>query len=60
MAEEERSDGLLVTLHIRQLEEVVQWLLSWGQQVQVLEPESLRNRLLEEAQAMVKIHQKEI
>lgn len=59
VAEEERNDGLLVTLHIRQIEEVVQWLLSWGRQVQVLEPESLRTRLLEEAQAMVKIHQKE-
>ncbi|MFN8439741.1 MAG: YafY family protein [Caldilineaceae bacterium] len=60
VAEEERADGLLVTLHIRQLEEVMQWLLSWGRQVRVLEPDSLRTRLLEEAQAMTKVHQKEI
>ena len=42
VAEEETADGLLVTLAVRQEEEVLQWLLGWGRHVQVREPESLR------------------
>ena len=53
VAEEETAEGLLVTLQIRQESELVQWLLGWGQRVRVLEPESLRQRLLEEAKGIV-------
>ncbi len=55
--EEETPQGLLVTLKIRQENEILQWLLSWGSHVRVLEPESLRQRLVEEAQAMLRNHQ---
>ncbi|HZR44818.1 MAG TPA: YafY family protein [Ktedonobacteraceae bacterium] len=58
VSEEDTPEGLLVTLRIRQENEVLQWLLSWGQRVRVLEPESLRQRLLEEAQGMLKNLQK--
>ncbi len=47
-------DGLLVTLKIRQESEILQWLLSWGAHVRVLEPDSLRERLAEEAKVMVR------
>jgi predicted DNA-binding transcriptional regulator YafY len=51
---EETPDGLYVTLTIREEREVIHWLLSWGSAVRVLEPDSLRTHLLEEAQAMVR------
>lgn len=56
VAEEEVEDGLLLTLRIRQESELVPWLLSWGQQVRVLEPASLRRRLYQEATAMLALH----
>ncbi|GAC1618632.1 MAG: YafY family protein [Ktedonobacteraceae bacterium] len=51
--EEETTEGLLVTLKVRQESEIVQWLLSWGQRVRVLEPASLRKRLTEEAEGIL-------
>jgi predicted DNA-binding transcriptional regulator YafY len=55
-SEEETPDGLLVTLKPHQESEVLQWLLSWGSHVRVLEPETLRRRITEEAQAMLRNH----
>jgi predicted DNA-binding transcriptional regulator YafY len=55
-SEEETPAGLLVTLKLHQESEVLQWLLSWGSHVRVLEPETLRRRLAEEAQAMLRNH----
>jgi predicted DNA-binding transcriptional regulator YafY len=52
VAEEETPDGLFVTLHVRQESEILQWLLGWGRHARVLEPESLRERIAEEADAM--------
>jgi predicted DNA-binding transcriptional regulator YafY len=49
--------GLLVTLHVRQMQEVLPWLLSWGSQVRVLEPEALRRKLAEEAAKMAQYYQ---
>lgn len=53
--QEQRADGLLVTLRVRDEQEVLQWLLSWGRHVRVLEPLSLRQRLLAEATAMLAV-----
>src|SRR5438876_6066254 len=55
-SEEETPDGLLVTLKPHQESEVLQWLLSWGSHVRVLEPETLRQRIIEEAQGMLRNH----
>ena len=54
---EETPQGLLVTLKPHQESEILQWLLSWGSHVRILEPASLRKRILEEAQAMLQNHQ---
>jgi predicted DNA-binding transcriptional regulator YafY len=51
---EEHQDGLHVVLRVRQLDELLQWVLGWGSAVIVLEPESFRNRIREEAQKMFK------
>jgi predicted DNA-binding transcriptional regulator YafY len=57
IAEEEDAAGLLVTLKVRQENEILQWLLSWGQHVQVLEPASLRQSIATEAKEMLRNHQ---
>jgi predicted DNA-binding transcriptional regulator YafY len=57
VAEEESAQGLLVTFQVRQESEILQWLLSWGRHVQVLEPESLKRTIAEEAAAMLRNHQ---
>jgi predicted DNA-binding transcriptional regulator YafY len=51
---EEHRDGLHVVLRVRQLDELLQWVLGWGAGVIVLEPESFRNRIREEAKKMLK------
>ncbi|MEO8395575.1 MAG: YafY family protein [Chloroflexota bacterium] len=48
-----QDDGLLVTLRLRREEEAVQWLLGWGAHVRVIEPLTLRDRLIAEAQRMI-------
>lgn len=53
---EETPQGLLVTLKPHQESEVLQWLLSWGRHVRVLEPETLHQRVIEEAQMMLQNH----
>jgi predicted DNA-binding transcriptional regulator YafY len=50
-------DGLLVTLAVRDLGEITQWLLSWGRHVRILEPDALRHLLAEEAAAMLRAHE---
>ncbi len=58
VGEEETADGLLVTCSVRRESEIHQWLLSWGRHVHVLEPDSLREWLAQEAQAMLRNFQK--
>ena len=56
VCEEETAEGLLVTLKVRQESEILQWLLSWGRHVRVLEPDLLREKMLEEARGMMENH----
>lgn len=56
VAEQQHKDGLLVTLHVRHERDVLQWLLSWGSHVCVLEPDSLRALLAHEAAQMLRNH----
>lgn len=53
VSEEEHAHGLLMTFKVRREDEMLQWLLSWGRHVRVLEPASLRQRLREEATALL-------
>lgn len=52
VAYDERPDGLRVTLHAREVRDVLPWLLSWGRAVVVEEPESLRQLIAAEAEAI--------
>lgn len=56
VAQEQHPEGLLVTLTVRQPSEVLNWLLSWGSHVRVLEPDSLREMVTREAEGMIKNH----
>ncbi|MEC0264731.1 YafY family protein [Paenibacillus anseongense] len=51
---EERKDGLIVNFLVRQPEELLSYILGWGGDVEVLEPESLRHRIREEAEKILK------
>ncbi len=53
VAEAERPDGLLITLNIQQPGDILQWLLGWGSHVRVLEPDFLREIVINEARGMV-------
>ncbi len=54
--EQETGQGLLVTLRVREESEALPWLLSWGAHVHVLQPDSIRRRLAEEAEGILKNH----
>ncbi|MEO7908953.1 MAG: YafY family protein [Roseiflexaceae bacterium] len=56
VAEQQHNDGLLVTLHVRHERDILQWLLGWGSHVRVLEPDSLRTLLTQEAKQMIENH----
>ncbi|HET8907789.1 MAG TPA: YafY family protein [Ktedonobacterales bacterium] len=56
VAQETTADGLLVTLHVRDTNDILQWLLGWGSHLRVLEPERLRQRIATEAEAMLRHH----
>lgn len=56
---EKRSDGSAVmTLKVAETLELLAWILSWGQKVEVLRPPGLRQRVIETAQAMLEIYSK--
>ncbi|ALP36876.1 transcriptional regulator [Paenibacillus sp. IHB B 3084] len=55
-AVEERADGLHVLFRVRQPEELLQWILGWGADMVVLEPESLRDRVRSEVEKMLKCY----
>jgi len=53
---EDAPEGLRVTLEVRQPGEILGWVLGWGAKVWVLSPESLRVRLIEELEAVLKTY----
>jgi predicted DNA-binding transcriptional regulator YafY len=57
LAMDDTPAGLLLTLAVRDLSEITQWLLSWGRHVRILEPDTLRQRLAAEAAAMLRAHE---
>ncbi|WP_025846673.1 helix-turn-helix transcriptional regulator [Paenibacillus ehimensis] len=51
---EDRKEGLVITFRVRQPEELLHWVLGWGANVVVLEPEALKIRVRQEAEKMLK------
>jgi len=54
VSQQDTPDGLLITLTISQPGDILNWLLGWGSHVRILEPDSLREILAREAEAMLK------
>lgn len=52
----DHPDGLLATLHVRRLDEVLPWLLSWGRHLRVLAPTELRALVADEARRLLEEH----
>lgn len=53
VAELETADGYEVALQVRDGQDVLPWLLSWGGDVRVLEPQELAERVRQEARRML-------
>jgi predicted DNA-binding transcriptional regulator YafY len=53
LREEQDADGSVFVYAIRDEQEIVTWLMTWGGGVEVLEPAWLRARLAEEARAIL-------
>ncbi|MBX0327498.1 YafY family transcriptional regulator [Oscillochloris sp. ZM17-4] len=51
----DEPEGLLATLRLRRLDEIMPWLLSWGARATVLEPPELREMVRAEARAMLSV-----
>lgn len=56
VAQEDHPEGMIVTLNVSQPGEILNWLLSWGSHVRVLEPEALREMLMREAESILENH----
>ena len=55
---ETQSDGCLtLRFKLGSLEEIAQWILSWGKQVEALEPQELRNLVRKQAQSVVDLYE---
>jgi len=50
-------EGLYLTLGVRTTEDVIRWLIGWGDKVRVLEPESLIEEMITAAQSIIKLYQ---
>lgn len=57
---QETEEGLLVTLRAHNLDQLVPWIMGWGQRVRVLEPVELRQRIRDEALALVQNHSESV
>lgn len=51
---EERENDLLATFRVRQTEELLPYVLGWGGDIEVLEPEEFRRQIREEAEKIFK------
>ena len=58
---EVQSDGsLIMILRVTNTVELRSWILGWGEKVQVLEPEDLREEIIETARAMLDVYQEDL
>ena len=55
--EKASESGWELTFYVRHEDELFHWLLGWGRQIKVLEPDSLRQKIIHEIEQMLEIHQ---
>jgi len=56
MDQVEDADGLIITFRVRNERDILGWVLQWGRHAQVLEPDWLRAKVVDEALAIAKNH----
>ena len=54
--EKERDGSLIMTLRVMNTIELVRWIMSWGKDVEVLEPQDLRNGVISAIKEAVKVY----
>ena len=56
---EPQSDGtVIMRLKVIDTVELYSWILGWGEKVEVLEPDELREEIIETAKAMLDVYKK--
>ena len=54
---EKRKDGtIIMIMNLNKTQELISWILSWGDKVMVMEPEGLRREIIKAAKAIQKIY----
>jgi predicted DNA-binding transcriptional regulator YafY len=56
--EPQRDGSVTMTLKVTNTVELYSWILGWGEKVEVLEPEELRQQMIETARAMLDVYQR--
>jgi len=56
--ERQKDGSVIMTLRVASTVELYGWILSWGEKVEVLEPEELRERVARTGQAIVDIYER--
>lgn len=54
-----KNGSVVITLKVSNTYELVNWILGWGEKVEVLEPAELREEIMRSAQATAKIYKNE-
>jgi len=55
--EKQRDGSIIMTLMVTDTVELYSWILGWGEKVKVLEPEELRQNIIETAKAMLEVYE---
>lgn len=50
---EETPEGIFVTLRVRHLQDILYWVMRWGRHIIAIEPDELRQMVVEEARLMM-------
>jgi predicted DNA-binding transcriptional regulator YafY len=56
--ERQSDSSIIMTLSVTNTVELYSWILGWGEKVEVLEPEKLRERVARTAQAILDVYKK--
>lgn len=53
----QKDGSLIMTLEVSDTVELLSWILSWGDMVEVLEPATLRRKIIDNAKAMLELYE---
>ena len=55
--ERPKDGSVIMTLQVMDTVDLYSWILSWGEKVEVLEPEELRQDVIDSAKAMLDVYE---